>query len=78
MVLAEWGDLTQIGTAALAAHYRAPAMVFVGSVAALWAVAGLAVYLGSRAANVLSPGLTKRVAAVAFALVGGLLLAHLI
>jgi putative Ca2+/H+ antiporter (TMEM165/GDT1 family) len=45
--LAEWGDLTQILTANLAAKYHAPLSVAVGSVLALWAVAGLAV-AGSR------------------------------
>ena len=41
--LAEWGDLTQILTANLAAHYHDPISVAVGAALALWAVAGLAV-----------------------------------
>lgn len=40
---AEWGDLTQILTANLAAQYRSPLSVGVGSVLALWTVAALAV-----------------------------------
>jgi Ca2+/H+ antiporter, TMEM165/GDT1 family len=44
--LAEWGDLTQILTANLAAKYHAPLSVAVGSVVALWAVAALAVASG--------------------------------
>jgi putative Ca2+/H+ antiporter (TMEM165/GDT1 family) len=44
--LAEWGDLTQILTANLAAHYHDPLSVGVGAVLALWAVAGLAVVGG--------------------------------
>ncbi len=44
--LAEWGDLTQILTANLAAHYHDPLSVGVGAVLALWAVAGLAVVSG--------------------------------
>jgi Ca2+/H+ antiporter, TMEM165/GDT1 family len=44
--LAEWGDLTQILTANLAARYHSPLSVAVGAVAALWAVAGLAVVGG--------------------------------
>jgi putative Ca2+/H+ antiporter (TMEM165/GDT1 family) len=44
--LAEWGDLTQILTANLAARYHSPFSVAVGAVAALWAVAGLAVVGG--------------------------------
>ena len=44
--IAEWGDLTQILTANLAAHYHSPLSVFVGAVAALWLVAALAVTSG--------------------------------
>jgi len=44
--LAEWGDLTQILTANLAAHYHSPFSVGVGAVLALWAVAGIAVIGG--------------------------------
>jgi len=44
--LAEWGDLTQILTANLAAHYHSPLSVGVGAVLALWAVAALAVIGG--------------------------------
>jgi Ca2+/H+ antiporter, TMEM165/GDT1 family len=44
--IAEWGDLTQIVTANLAAHYHNALSVAVGSVLALWAVAGLAVVSG--------------------------------
>jgi putative Ca2+/H+ antiporter (TMEM165/GDT1 family) len=44
--LAEWGDLTQILTANLAAHYHDALSVGVGAVLALWAVAGLAVLSG--------------------------------
>jgi Ca2+/H+ antiporter, TMEM165/GDT1 family len=44
--LAEWGDLTQILTANLSAHYHDPLSVGVGAVLALWAVAGLAVVSG--------------------------------
>jgi putative Ca2+/H+ antiporter (TMEM165/GDT1 family) len=72
--LAEWGDLTQVGTAALAAHSRAPLTVFVGATLALWSVVALAVLVGNRAGRLLDPGLTKKVAAVLFALVGLVLL----
>lgn len=44
--LAEWGDLTQILTANLAAHYHSPLSVGIGAVLALWAVAALAVIGG--------------------------------
>jgi Ca2+/H+ antiporter, TMEM165/GDT1 family len=44
--LAEWGDLTQVLTANLAARYHSPLSVGVGALLALWAVAGLAVIGG--------------------------------
>jgi Ca2+/H+ antiporter, TMEM165/GDT1 family len=44
--LAEWGDITQILTANLAAHYHAPLPVALGALLALWTVAALAVVGG--------------------------------
>ena len=38
--IAEWGDLTQLGTAALAARYKAPVTVFFAASCALCLVAG--------------------------------------
>jgi len=76
--IAEWGDLTQLATAALAARYRAPYVVFGGATLALWAVAAIAVFLGHRAGKLLDPHWTKRIAAVLFALVGVALLAGLL
>lgn len=43
---AEWGDLTQIVTAQLAARYHDPLSVSVGALAALWVVAAIAVIGG--------------------------------
>ena len=68
--VAEWGDLTQLGTAALAARYGRPLTVFCGATLALWSVAALAVFVGNRAGKLLDPSLTKRVAAVVFAVLG--------
>jgi putative Ca2+/H+ antiporter (TMEM165/GDT1 family) len=68
--IAEWGDLTQLGTAALAARYQRPLAVFSGATLALCCVAALAVFVGNRAGKLLDPELTKRVAAVIFALLG--------
>jgi len=45
--LAEWGDLTQILTANLAARYHSALWVGLGAVLALWAVAALAVAGGT-------------------------------
>ena len=44
--LAEWGDLTQILTANLAAHYHSALSVAIGSVLTLWAVAAVAILGG--------------------------------
>lgn len=44
--VAEWGDLTQVLTANLAAHYRSPWNVGIAALLALWAVCGLAVTSG--------------------------------
>ena len=43
---AEWGDLSQLLTVSLVAKYDAPATVFVGALAALLTVSGLAVVSG--------------------------------
>ena len=40
---AEWGDLTQLLTANLAAHYHDPLSVATGAILALWAVSAIAV-----------------------------------
>ena len=43
---AEWGDLSQLLTISLVARYEAPLEVFIGALAALLAVSGLAVLAG--------------------------------
>lgn len=75
--IAEWGDLTQLATAALAARYAAPVAVFVGATAALCTVAALAAFVGNRAGKLLSGPLIQKIAAVLFALVGVTLIAGL-
>jgi putative Ca2+/H+ antiporter (TMEM165/GDT1 family) len=68
--IAEWGDLTQLATAALSARYHAPLVVFAGATLALWGVAAIAVFVGNRAGKLLDPHRTARVAAGLFAAVG--------
>jgi Ca2+/H+ antiporter, TMEM165/GDT1 family len=46
--VAEWGDLTQLATAALQARYRDALTVFAAATLALWAVAAIAAVLGNR------------------------------
>ena len=62
--LAEWGDLTQILTANLAAHYHDPLSVGVGAVLALWTVAALAVVSGQSLLRVINITIIRIVTAV--------------
>jgi Ca2+/H+ antiporter, TMEM165/GDT1 family len=69
LFVAEWGDLTQLLTASLAAKYHDPLSVFVGSWLALIAVAALAVTGGKALMRVLPLDWVRRAAGVAFAAV---------
>jgi putative Ca2+/H+ antiporter (TMEM165/GDT1 family) len=62
--VAEWGDLTQVLTAGLAARTHAPLSVAVGALAALWAVAALAVVLGRMLVRVVSVTTVRRATGV--------------
>ncbi len=62
--LAEWGDLTQILTANLAAHYHDPLSVGVGAVLALWTVAALAVVSGQSLLRLINISTIRIVTAV--------------
>jgi Ca2+/H+ antiporter, TMEM165/GDT1 family len=65
----EWGDLTQILTANLAAHYHNALSVGVGALAALWAVAAVAVVSGQGLLRVLNVATIRFVtAAILFGL----------
>lgn len=63
---AEWGDLSQLATAGLAARYDEPLSVFIGAWAALLVVSALAVFLGKNLADRLPIALIRRVAAGLF------------
>jgi putative Ca2+/H+ antiporter (TMEM165/GDT1 family) len=58
-------------TANLALRYHSPLSVGIGAVAALWAVAGLAVWLGPRLLGVLSARDARTVAAVVLLVLTG-------
>jgi putative Ca2+/H+ antiporter (TMEM165/GDT1 family) len=62
--LAEWGDLTQILTANLAAKYHSPLSVGVGSVLALWAVAAIAVVSGQKLLKHIRMATIRKITAV--------------
>jgi putative Ca2+/H+ antiporter (TMEM165/GDT1 family) len=73
--IAEWGDLTQIGTAGFAAKYHEWPTILLASACALWSVAAIAVFVGNRAGRLLDPAVTQKVAALVFAAVGVVLVA---
>jgi Ca2+/H+ antiporter, TMEM165/GDT1 family len=62
--LAEWGDLTQVVTANLAARYNAPLSVALGSVLALWSVAAIAIVSGQGLMRVMPGTVLRRVTGV--------------
>jgi Ca2+/H+ antiporter, TMEM165/GDT1 family len=68
--IAEWGDLTQLATAAIAARERAPIVVFSAATLALWAVVAIAVAVGHRASRSLPRDRLQKAAALVFAAVG--------
>ena len=62
IIVAELGDLTQILTANLAAHYHQPWSVFVGASAALVVVVGIGVIGGRALLRVLPLGVIRKAA----------------
>jgi putative Ca2+/H+ antiporter (TMEM165/GDT1 family) len=70
ILVAEFGDLTQIMTANLAARYDDPLSVGLGAVLALWAVAGLGIVGGRALMKRVPLKLITRIAAVLMAGLG--------
>jgi putative Ca2+/H+ antiporter (TMEM165/GDT1 family) len=64
ILVAEFGDLTQIMTANLAAHYDNPLSVGLGAVLALWSVAGLGIVGGKALMRRVPLGLITKIAAL--------------
>jgi putative Ca2+/H+ antiporter (TMEM165/GDT1 family) len=64
ILVAEFGDLTQIAIATLAARYHDPAAVATGAVLALWAVGGLAIVGGRGLLKLIPLTWISRIAAV--------------
>jgi putative Ca2+/H+ antiporter (TMEM165/GDT1 family) len=71
VLVAEFGDLTQIVTANLAAHYRSPVAVGVGALAGLLCVSGLAITGGRAVLRVLPIKWIARAAALAMLTLSG-------
>lgn len=70
--VAEWGDLTQILVANLAARSHSPLSVAIGAVVGLWGVAGLAVVGGRGVLRVVPVAAVRVVTAAALAALCGL------
>jgi putative Ca2+/H+ antiporter (TMEM165/GDT1 family) len=75
VLVAEFGDLTQILTATLAARYRDPVSVGIGALLALWAVAALAVTFGQTLLRVIPLRRVQQLAAVVLLVLAGITLA---
>ena len=73
--LAEMGDKTQLAAMTMAADTKKPWAVFLGASLALAAVSGLGVLVGSVIGNYVPLEWVKRAAAVAFIVIGILMLA---
>ena len=71
---AEWGDLTQLATAALVAQTGQPVPVAIGSIAALWSVTVLAAVAGARLGRVFAPVVLNRVSAIIFGAIGAFII----
>ncbi|WP_275561165.1 TMEM165/GDT1 family protein [Streptomyces sp. 5-6(2022)] len=71
ILIAEFGDLTQIMTANLAARYDEPLSVGVGALLALWAVAGLGIVGGRTLMRYVPLRLITRIAALVMLALAG-------
>ncbi len=72
--LAELGDKTQLAAITLAAQTRKPVAVFIGASLALTAVSLIGVAAGSVLANYINAEYLHKAAALAFILIGTLML----
>jgi putative Ca2+/H+ antiporter (TMEM165/GDT1 family) len=71
ILVAEFGDLTQIMTANLAARYNDPLAVGLGAVLALWAVAAIGVFGGRLLMRWVPLGLITKIAAAVMVVMAG-------
>jgi len=75
ILVAEFGDLTQIATATLAARYHDPLSVGIGAGVALWAVAALAIAGGRGLLKIIPLTWITRIAATVMLVLAGVSLA---
>ncbi len=74
LLLAEWGDLSQLFTAGLVVRYEDPVSVFVGAWLALLLISGVAALIGRALLQRIRLGVIQRVAAGVCAILAGLTL----
>lgn len=68
--IGEWGDITQIATANLAAKYDDPLGVGLGAVLGLWTVVAIGVVAGSKLVERVPLALVRRITGVILAVLG--------
>lgn len=78
LLVAEFGDLTQLATASLAGRYDAPVEVFLGAWLALVTVAGVAAYAGRGLLRVVPLRAVRLAAAGVFAVVAAVSVAEVL
>ncbi|HEY0547180.1 MAG TPA: TMEM165/GDT1 family protein [Pyrinomonadaceae bacterium] len=74
LVIAEMGDKTQLAAITIAAETRSPVSVFLGAALALTLVSLIGVAVGTLLGNYLPEKLLHNIAAVAFIVIGVLML----
>lgn len=68
--IGEWGDITQIATANLAAKYDDPFAVGVGALLGLWAVVAIGVVAGAKIVQYVPLAMVRRATGVILAILG--------
>jgi Ca2+/H+ antiporter, TMEM165/GDT1 family len=68
--IGEWGDITQIATANLAAKYDDPFAVGLGALLGLWAVVAMGVVAGAKIVQYVPLALVRRATGVILAILG--------
>lgn len=72
--VAEWGDLSQLATAAFQARYQQPVLIFTAALLALWSVAAIAALAGNRVGKLVPERPLQYAAAAVMTVVALLLL----
>ncbi len=74
ILLAEWGDLSQLATVAFQARYNQAVLIFTSATLACWAVTALAVGIGNRLGSLLPERPVQYAAAALMVIIGVILI----